>query len=205
MKDTFAPIYNVADKTFPDVMDIICTGARDVGHMNPDDWLINITMQNVHGGHLLDFGCGVGRNAFGFALTNRYQVAGYDNESMVSRASQFAHEKYPGARWRDLMFFHDWTLARWAGPYSAIVASLCLQHISPAALTAYLRDFRSMTDKVIVAGRRANDFGPMNTWRLLEQAGFPTPTCYEWLTTKQRDYTPDGDPNEHMTCVYRLP
>jgi hypothetical protein len=57
-----------------------------------------------------------------------------------------------------------------------------------------------MTNKLVVSGRRFNDDMVdgkyKNTWQILENNGFYP------VNAKKINYNVDGNPNEHITCIY---
>jgi hypothetical protein len=59
-----------------------------------------------------------------------------------------------------------------------------------------------MTHRLIVSGRRFNDDiidgKYKNTWQILENNGFYSSNA------KEINYKIDGDPEEHITCIYDL-
>jgi hypothetical protein len=84
--------------------------------------------------------------------------------------------------------------------FDCIYATIVFQHIHEKDLNLYLQDIKQMTNKLIVSGRRFNDDiidgKYKNTWQILENNGYHPSNA---LDIK---YFIDGDPNEHITCIY---
>ena len=76
------------------------------------------------------------------------------------------------------------------------------QHIHEEDLNVYLNDIKSMTNRLIVSGRRFNDDSVdgkyKNTWQILENNG------YHPSNADVIKYSIEGDPEEHITCVYDI-
>ncbi len=62
----------------------------------------------------------------------------------------------------------------------------------------YIDSIKKMTDLLIVSGRRLNDDDNKNTWEILENNGlYP-------INAEEINYQVNGDPHEHITCIYNL-
>lgn len=89
-------------------------------------------------GHMLDFGCGVGR--LSLAWSSRCErVTGVDvSSSMVGRASEILGSTANAVAvlnsTGDLKQFRD-------GTFDAVTSHICLQHIPPAFLSSYIQEF----------------------------------------------------------------
>jgi SAM-dependent methyltransferase len=153
---------------------------------------------------ILDFGCGVGRNTFGAAIQYpKWFVIGYDNDAMLSKKEEFFTIHYKPPMPLNVVFTSDWEAVK-AQQFDVIFCSLVLQHIYEDALVTYLNDFRSITKKLIVSGRRIND-DPANksTWSILEANGW---SPKEFLSAGAVvSYIPEGSPEEHNTAIYETP
>lgn len=148
---------------------------------------------------ILDFGCGIGRNTFGFSLHYpTWKFVGYDNENMINRCFEYAKIKYPQIEsFPSVSFYFNWDEVK-LQRFDVIFCHLVLQHVHEKDLRIYLSDFRNMTQKLVVHGRRFNDDEGKNTWKILEKYGYYPSSC-----TAPRGYVVDGYPEEHFTCVYR--
>lgn len=102
-------------------------------------------------GSVLDFGCGLGRN-FPLLKDIAGQVEGYDLPPMIERCRSLA----PVAIDR---LSDDWHEVK-ARRFALVFASLVLQHIEPAAVEEFLRDFAKMAPVTYLLTRTENDFGP---------------------------------------------
>lgn len=155
---------------------------------------------------ILDFGSGVGRNTFPLSeYSNKWQIVGYDNETMLKAAEEFAIEKYS----KEAKDFHNITLtSNWNElknrKFDCIVAIIVLQHISESDLDIYIQDIKKMTNKFIVTGRRSldelNPYGSYKSvWKILEKNGlFPV------LCNNGELYKESTDPSDHILCVYNF-
>jgi hypothetical protein len=131
---------------------------------------------------VLDFGCGVGRS-FPYLKTIAGHVAGFDLPPMIERCRTLATESI------DLLS-SDWSDVR-SRRFDLIVAALVLQHIEPAACTAYLTDFARMAPRVYLLTRVRNDFGP-NVLDLVAGTGlFEADECVQV----------DHDPRTHQLQI----
>ena len=85
--------------------------------------------------------------------------------------------------------------------FDVIFCGLVLQHIYEDALGVYLKDFKNMTKKMIVMGRRFNDDPKgRSTWTILGENGWVPSKFLSGLT--QIPYTPDGNPEDHNIAIY---
>lgn len=181
-------------------MDYILTGRKAI-EAQPDSWILNTIGSSILPLKVLDFGCGVGRNTFGAAIQRpKWWVVGYDNDGMISKKDEFFALHYKPPVPLNVVFTSDWEAVK-AHQFDVIFCSLVLQHIYEDALVTYLKDFRLITQKLIVSGRRSND-DPKGriTWRILEEQGW-TPNEF-FHNGNPIDYTPDGHPEEHHTAIY---
>jgi hypothetical protein len=99
----------------------------------------------------------------------------------------------------NLELISDWDILKTI-KFDCIYATIVFQHIHENDLNLYLRDIKKMTSRLIVSGRRFNDDivdgKHKNTWQILENNEFYP------LNAKEINYNVDGDPNEHITCIY---
>jgi SAM-dependent methyltransferase len=153
---------------------------------------------------ILDFGCGVGRNIFDFSHNfPNWKFYGYDNPNMINKANEYSNIRFGKniQEYSNLELFSDWDKLKTI-KFDCIYATIVFQHIHEKDLNNYLQDIKQMTHKLIVSGRRFNDDmidgKYKNTWQILENNGFhPT-------NAKEINYKIDGDPEQHITCIYDL-
>ena len=181
------------------VADYICTG-KTPKEFKPEPELYKV-LDKCNPLNILDFGCGIGRNSFGMASYSAlWNITGYDNMKMISLTDNYKNIKYNNTIIDNVKFESDWDIVK-NMKFDCIYCSLVLQHIYESDLNTYVLDFKRMTSKLVVAGRRFNDEkiagNYKNTWRILENNGL-TPSY------SNRRYAIEGDPEEHMLCVYRL-
>lgn len=146
---------------------------------------------------ILDFGCGVGRNAIFLAENyQQWDMYGYDNPQMLKQTHNFCKQKYNKSidDIKNLTLFDNWDLVK-TQYFDYIYATLVFQHIKEDVLLTYLADIKNMTKNLLVFGRRFNDHSYKNTWQILEKA-----ELYPINTSYQRD----GDAHEHSWCIYQL-
>lgn len=152
---------------------------------------------------ILDFGSGVGRNAFELALHSKnWRIDCYDNEHMHKKANQLCRLKYKKEcdEFSNIKFKTDWEEIKY-NKYDCAIAVLVLQHIKERDLNVYLRDIKKMTKTFVVGGRRVLDewhwYGRRkNVWRILEKNGY-----YPAFCTNKKAYE-GGGAEDHFTCVY---
>lgn len=202
LKDTFHAWSLVAKLGIDEVCDLIVTG-RKASEVRPDEWIYPFIGTPDDSRRVLDFGCGFGRNAFGLATHGKnWKIVGYDNEAMLGRVSEFATIHYGGEIPFNLSFVSDWEQLK-AQKFDCIMCSLVLQHIYEDALAIYVNDFKQMTGRLIVTGRRFNDDkSRRSTWAILEDSGL-IPTEF-YAGHLKIPYIAEGDPNDHNTAVYSL-
>lgn len=177
-------------------IDYVVTGKtiQDIVH---DDTIVQNIKEPNRKLQILDFGCGVGRNAI--FLAENYQewnIYGYDNPQMLKQMCNFCKEKYNKSidDIKNLTLFDNWDLVN-TQYFDYIYATLVFQHIREDILLTYLEDIKNITKNLLVFSRRFNDDNHKNTWSILEKAGlFPINTSY------QRD----GNPEEHSWCIYQI-
>lgn len=185
------------------VVDLVLTNGT-VDTIKPDVWLLDRIGNSNKSLSVLDFGCGIGRNIFQFSIKRpEWRFVGYDNISMIEKAKEYSHKKFikDFSEYLNLEFTNDWEIIKNI-KFDCIYATIVFQHIHENDLNLYLRDIKQMTNKLIVSGRRFNDDmidgKYKNTWQIIENNGFyPS-------NTKEINYKIDGDPDEHMTCIYDL-
>lgn len=202
MKDTFNSWANVGDYNLDIVSDLIVTG-KPAKKAFPDKWLMKYIGDPIYSLKIMDFGCGMGRNTFHIGITNpHWSVIGYDNEGMLSKVPEYYSIHYTQSPPKNVKFESDWESLK-NNKFDVIFCCLVLQHIYEDALIKYLSDFKKMTSKLIVTGRRFND-GPGNgsTWKILEDNGF-VPTVF-LNGDRTITYMPEGEAEDHNTAIYIL-
>jgi SAM-dependent methyltransferase len=131
---------------------------------------------------VLDFGCGLGRN-FPFLTAAARSVTGFDLPPMIERCRGSAADRV------DLLSA-DWDRLKGAS-FDLIFASLVLQHIEPAPVRLFLRDFSRMTPCVYLLTRNTTDFGE-NLLGIIAETGLFVPG--EWVEVEH-------DPATHQLKV----
>jgi len=151
---------------------------------------------------VLDFGCGVGRNAI--PLASKYpewEIVCYDSIEMTDRMEEYCtirHGVHISA-YNNIRIENDWSKLK-KEKFDYIYAILVLQHIYEKDLSQYLSDIKNMTPKFIVHGRRFNDEiingQYKNTWEILEKNNlFPDDTT---------GYSVSGNKSDHHSFVYSI-
>ncbi|MFA6050309.1 MAG: class I SAM-dependent methyltransferase [Candidatus Paceibacterota bacterium] len=152
---------------------------------------------------ILDFGSGVGRNAFELSIHfKNAKILCYDSEQMNLAANKFAEEKYnrSASEFSNVSFTSDWEEVK-KQKFDCIVAILVFQHIKESDLTLYLKNIKNITKKLIVFGRRLVDEREENgdmksVWKILEKNDYKPSFC-----SNQEKYN-ESAPKDHFTCIY---
>lgn len=190
---------NIATLDIDSVADYILTGQR-IEEFSPDNWLFPFIGNKTENLTILDFGCGVGRNTFGMELySSNWIPTGYDNAAMIGRTEEYKKLKYSDFLFTKVKFQHMWDILK-EQTFDCIFCSLVLQHIPEKDLKIYIEDFKKMTKKLIVCGRRFNDDKQRSTWSIIEECGL-VPTKF-YLGLKETIYSSAGDPDEHNIGIY---
>lgn len=183
------------------VVDMVITGGT-VESISDDYWLISYMENGLESNSILDFGCGVGRNILKFCQDKpNWNFIGYDNDDMLGKLKEYSTLKFNKTidQYDNLTLMSDWNVLK-NKKFDCIYATVVFQHIHEKDLNNYLRDFKKMTNKLIVSGRRFNDDMVdgryKNTWQILENMG------YYPSNAKEINYKIDGDPDEHYYIVY---
>lgn len=140
----WSAIANDADTD--EIRERILTGFKDGKPFTP--YVPTLTLPAPLGA-VLDFGCGLGRN-FPFLTQVAESVVGYDLPPMVERCREICREP--------VMLTADWEAVT-ARRFDLVFASLVLQHVEPAALGTFLRDFARLAPAVYLLTRTTTDFG----------------------------------------------
>ena len=136
---------------------------------------------------VLDFGCGLGRN-FPYLRRIAASVAGFDLPPMIERCRVSASEPI------DLLT-SDWDRLKLMS-FDLIMASLVLQHIEPAPVRDFLRDFSRMAPAVYLLTRVRSDFDENILDVVVETQRYDAGECVEV----------DHDPVSHQLRVLgRMP
>lgn len=136
---------------------------------------------------VLDFGCGLGRN-FPYLRRIAASVAGFDLPPMIERCRASASEPI------DLLT-SDWDRLKLMS-FDLIMASLVLQHIEPAPVRDFLRDFSHMAPAVYLLTRVRSDFDENILDVVVETQRYDAGECVEV----------DHDPVSHQLRVLgRMP
>lgn len=154
--------------------------------------------------HIIDFGCGLGRNLLGITdFSDKWVAYGYDNPKTIERAKRFYGARLINER---IVFYSDWdSLAKPSAligggkQFDLVFASLVMQHIDPDELRSYLRDIARISKRLYVAGRRALDWQWsgnkfMSVWKIIGEFFEPI---------ELEDGLEDGDnPHDHHYGIY---
>lgn len=152
---------------------------------------------------ILDFGCGVCRNAVSIAKQfPHWNIIGYDNPAMLIQAGDLYRTKFNNSinELQNLKLYSNWQELKLL-KFDIIYAHIVFQHIKEKDLNIYLSDIKYMTKNLFVHGRRSHDEiengQRKNTWRILEKNGFfpPQPNGL---------YSVDGPGQDHFGVMYKL-
>jgi len=185
------------------VVDLVLTNGT-CETIKSDTWLTPMIGDRNNNLSILDFGCGVGRNIFEFSqILPKWKFCGYDNPNMLKKAKEYSIKKFNKniEDYPNLQLFSEWDALK-SVKFDCIYATIVFQHIYEKDLNIYLQDIKKMTNRLIVSGRRFNDDSVngkhKNTWQILENNGlYPS-------NDKQINYKINGDPDEHITCIYDI-
>lgn len=203
MKDTFHDWTHLNGKTMNEIIHSIVTNFN-LETIHHDDSLINEIGSPDQKLKLLDFGCGIGRNTFGFSENKNWNIVGYDNDVMLEKAEEYCKLKFnkTSKDYKNITFSSDWNLIK-TMKFDLIYVILVFQHVFEDDLSKYLQDIKVMTNRMIVGGRRYNDEidkltgEHKNTWKILEDNGF-----YPY-DAEYKDYTTYGDIHDHRLVCYK--
>lgn len=163
-------------------------------YMNPSDYTPPLSV--------LDFGCGICRNAVAIAKKfPHWDITGYDNSGMFAQADNLYRLKFGSSisEVSNLQLESDWESLKLLR-FDIIYANIVFQHIKEKYLNMYLSDIKKMTNTLIVHGRRFHDEiengQHKNTWKILEKNGF--------FPKDNAEYSSDGSPTEHFGVVYKI-
>ena len=203
MKNSFNAWLDVNVYNLNQVVDLVLTNGT-YETIKSDIWLTELIGEKDKSLSILDFGCGVGRNIFDFSnIFPKWKFFGYDNSNMIDKANEYSKLKFGKTinDYSNIEFITDWNKLKMQR-FDCIYATIVLQHIHEKDLNVYLQDIKLMTKKLVVSGRRFNDDMVngvyKNTWQILENNQF-YPSNH-----KEINYSVDGNPNEHITCVYDI-
>jgi SAM-dependent methyltransferase len=185
------------------VVDLVLTNGT-CETIKSDTWLTPMIGDRNNNLSILDFGCGVGRNIFEFSqILPKWKFCGYDNPNMINKANEYSTVRFNKNinQYPNIELISDWDILK-SMKFDCIYATLVFQHIHETHLNNYLKDIKQMTRKLIVSGRRFNDDmidgKYKNTWQILENNG------YYPSNVSAINYSIEGDPEEHITCVYNV-
>jgi SAM-dependent methyltransferase len=203
MKNTFNGWSHIEQFNLNKVIDLVLTnGTSDT--IKSDMWLTPMIGDKSESLSVLDFGCGVGRNIFDFSQNfQNWKFYGYDNPHMLDKANEYSKLKFNKTiyDYSNIELISNWEQLKKI-KFDCIYATIVFQHIHENDLNLYLQDIKQMTHRLIVSGRRFNDDVTdgkyKNTWQILENNG------YHPSNVSDIKYSVDGDPEEHITCIYDL-
>jgi len=203
MKNTFNGWSHIEQFNLNKVIDLVLTNGTSET-INSDMWLTSMIGDKSESLSVLDFGCGVGRNIFDFSQNfQNWKFYGYDNLHMMNKANEYSKIRFSKqiCDYPNLELISDWDILTTI-KFDCIYATIVFQHIHENDLNLYLQDIKQMTHRLIVSGRRFNDDiidgKYKNTWQILENNGFYPSNA------KEINYKIDGDPEEHITCIYDI-
>ena len=188
------------------VMDKICTG-KSAFEAQPDFCTFPILGRSDQPRHILDFGCGIGRNSFALAeYSKKWVICGYDNESMLSRTDEYRKLKYD-KEISNVSFSANWDVIKKLD-FGAVFACLVFQHIYEEPLVEYLKDIKKMAKLLVVHGRQFNDDNQKNTWKILEKVDLFPVVSFSVDNVGRcliQEYNPEKeDPESHRINIYSL-
>lgn len=191
---------DIAKKDIDTVAGYILTG-RKADEFGPDSYMYDYIGSKDSKLVILDFGCGIGRNTYGMSeWSSLWEVTGYDCQEMLNNTKQYKELKYPDKEFPKLTFDSNWNVVK-ERKFDVIYCSLVLQHI-PNDIIEYLEDFKVMTKRILVFGRRVVDNKGISTWNIIESVGLIPK--YFTFNGKEVPYTSEGDPEEHHFAIYEL-
>lgn len=202
MRDTFNDWLLVCDYDIDTTSNLILTG-KTAKTASPDDWLTSHIGDPAQKLKILDFGCGVGRNTFHIGtLYPMWEVVGYDSDNMISKTNEYYSIHYSRKMSDNISFESNWDDLK-TKRFDVIFCCLVLQHIYENALYKYVNDFKTMSSKLIVSGRRFNDdIKNRSTWTILEEFGLMP---HQFFNGHELiNYNPIGEPEEHNLAIYIL-
>jgi 2-polyprenyl-3-methyl-5-hydroxy-6-metoxy-1,4-benzoquinol methylase len=185
------------------ILDYISSGST-LETFEPSTQYFNLLGNIDQNLNILDFGCGVGRNTFG--LANHFKnsnIVGYDLEKMISRIDEYKKLKFGETTFSNVNFEFNWDNVK-VKKFDCIFSCIVFQHLSKESILKYISDFKNMTNRLIIIGRRINDDFNMgnSTWKLIEDSiGFPPTQFYDELLSIV-PYKPFGTPEEHHCAIY---
>jgi 2-polyprenyl-3-methyl-5-hydroxy-6-metoxy-1,4-benzoquinol methylase len=200
MNKDFGHWAKVGELTIDQLEERILTNSKEK-QFSAECWMFPLIGDKTKPLAVLDFGCGLGRNTWPMAKhSDRWMITGYDNPVMLARIPEYK-EISNLEMLRNIRFSSDWDSLKheW---FDCIVCTLVLQHVKEEVIAEYVKDFKGMTNRVVILSRRFNDHGKKNTWEILEEQGL-VPSAYfshDLLTL----YTSQGNRNDHNTAVYSL-
>jgi len=185
-----------------EVSDLILTG-KSIEKATANFAIVNTIPKNQNM-NVLDFGCGFGRNSFGWAKKfSQWHVTGYDHPDMIANTSKYYEIHYEDTYPNNINFMTDWKLVS-EQKFDYIICSLVLQHIMEEPLKEYLQCFKNMTNTLIVSGRRFNDDEKQrSTWEILEECGY-YPDKFYGYNHQLIAYDKYGEKEDHNTAIYNV-
>ena len=181
-------------------MNLILSGSFTASAFNPDLLILPLLEP---GTRILDFGCGIGRNTFGLAEKKpHWTFVGFDCAQMIARSPELKSARYSSVDLANASFVSDESeLAK--RRFDAVFSVLVFQHMSPKDISSSITLFRLITERLIIGGRRANDFGG-STWGHIEACGITPEKYMRSGDCSEIAYHRNGQENEHTTAIYAL-
>lgn len=183
LKNPFGQHWNSLTKE--NVQEQILTGADEFGFVSMD--LPNTFPQSTN--TLLDFGCGVGRNA---SVIRRFfklaHLVGYDLPNMIQLMSLETKLQYD-------KLTSEFEFIEAIKP-RIIFASLCFQHIPTVLLTQYIERLSKWPNLLYIVTRRYNDGDHDDILDILSSYYYPT-----WLSADASELVTNNNPELHWSGI----
>lgn len=203
MKGSFGNTWKEVDKLNIDQTANLILTSKSAKESVFETWILDFLCgEEIEKFKVLDFGCGFGRNTFGIANHNPdWSVVGYDNPNMLSKTEEYKNLHYQRGFF-NVEFNSDWENLK-ERKFDVIVAILVLQHIFETPLKQYIEDFKNMSKRWIINGRRFND-DPKNrsTWKIIEECGCIPVRFYG--NSGSETFITDGLPEDHHLAIYEF-
>lgn len=157
---------------------------------------------------ILDFGSGMLRNTTGLlSLSPHWHLTSYDTQIMLDRGVKH-YQIGPDVLRKRLRLHNVWDDIK-DQQFDAILCSLVLQHIVIEELPALVEEFKSMTDTLLVHGRRSLDDFKHEVWPVVLAAGWE-PIKVKGnrhgkviLTIDDLYPAEDHEPHDHTAVIFK--
>lgn len=177
-----------------DLMKSIEASIKTSDDFKPSRWIYKVIGRFDEPIRVLDFGCGMGRNLAGMREETKWHLTGYDSKEMLARAKTYLDATIGKDKWNNLWLNDDWDCDVSNFTFDAVVATLVFQHIPELELHDYLADLCSMTDMLVVHGRRHNDHSIRSTWAIVAD--------HFDLAQAPQGFNTEGAPDDHHLTTW---